>query len=413
MHTQKIVDDDKSQVQFRFNTELNSISELLKGYEKCNTFTDRKNFLDGIQQNLATIVTSGLGFDKILSIIKEPALQKQIVIAITNPGIKRTQCFSIDETLLINILINKIHPDYQCEFALYTLKPQGIRKFLADDSTGDRFKLIIGKDNQVENLKKVLSFEDFKRLYHSPFEFRFRLSAIQQSEQITFIKDFIGINNFFTLNYPLLTFEEVLRVLAPNARYKFIINDLGINNFKKIMYDDKESSSFNHKHICELLPEEDFILLCEILYTEEQQLARSKLEAYRDAIENTNFITTAGKCSDSLHGCIEVETRDGKKKLVSDTANDILNIIYEHNYVLSNHVSTLTKIQAICKKAITYDKIRPEYKEGVVGTALKFAIWVTRTNEAIELYTRIAEDKIQGVQIPHPSGPKNPASSML
>jgi hypothetical protein len=99
-----------------------------------------------------------------------------------------------------------------------------------------------------------------------------------------------------------------------------------------------------------------------------------------------------------LHGCVEVATRDGKQKLVSDTAKYILDTIEKHDYILSDHVSTLTKVQDICKKAITYDKIRPEFKEGVVGTALKFAIWMARTNEAIELYTRIAEDKIQGAQ---------------
>ncbi|MBX3710193.1 MAG: hypothetical protein KIT56_05650 [Gammaproteobacteria bacterium] len=391
------------------NKKLNNIGNLLEEYKKLNTYTDRKKFLDDVQQDLASFVTSGLVFDKILSIIKEPALQKQIIFAIIN------ERFSIDEindTLLIEILINKIHPEIRREFALY-LGPQRIRKLFANDSTGDRFKLIIGKDNQVENLKKVLSFEDFKEIYYSPNEFKWRFSEIQQSEQISFIKDFIGIDNFLTLNYPILMLEGVLKVLAPNARYSFLINDLGINNFKKIMYDKMQYSSFYHKRICDLLPEEDFILLCKIIFTEEQQLARSKLDAYRDAIENTNFITTAGKCSNSLHGCVEVETRDGKKKLVSDTAKYILFTIEEHNYVLSNHVSTLTKVKEICRKAITYDKIRPEFKEGVFGSALKFAIWMTRTNEAIELYTQIVEDKIQGIQISHQIESKKPLSSMV
>jgi hypothetical protein len=389
MHSQTIVNDDK---------ELSGIDHLLKEYERCYTFTERKNCLDNIQENLATIVTSGLGLDKILSFIKEPTLQKQILKTIRDVKCKQDSFIDIQDEALINIFLKKIHPDYQCEFARDSLNCRQIKKLLANDPTGDRFKLIIGKDNQVENLKKMLSFRDFRRLYQSPMEFRYRFSEIQKSEQITFIKDFIGIDNLLELISPVLILISILEVLAPDARYSFLINDLEITNFKKIMYDSYESSGFHHQIICELLPKEDFIFLYNILFTQEQQLARDKLSACRDVIENTNFITTVGACSDSLHGCVEIETKEGVKKFVSDTAKYILDTIDKHNYILSNHVNTLEKVQEICKRALAYEKINPQYKDGIMGNALKFAIWMTRTNEAMELYAMIAEDKIQPVQ---------------
>ncbi|MBV9576726.1 MAG: hypothetical protein JO149_08900 [Gammaproteobacteria bacterium] len=275
-------------------------------------------------------------------------------------------------------------------------EPYRIVRFLHEDKTSDTFKLVIGEDNQVENLKKVLSFKQFKELYSSPFEFKLKFSVIQTSERISFIKDFVGIDNLLTLSYPLLTLTEILSDLPPSIRFSFLINDLGINNFKKIMYGGSDSYGFTHEKICKLLPQEDFISLCNILFTEEQQIAKSKLEAYRDAIEDTDFITYAGKWNDSLHGCIEIEIRNGKKKFVSDTAAYILNRVRQYYYILSDHVSTLAKVQDACKRAIEYNKINPQLKEGMIGTTLKFAIWMTRTNEAMDLYTRIAEDKIPG-----------------